>query len=126
SFGGLNSGAFWETTQDISILANSYTEIIQGYGLTRVDFDVEAAAMGYQENLANAKAIRQVQEKTGVEVTLTLPVMDTGLISTGLSVLQAYLEAGVELTTVNLMTMCYGSVVPDYAQGSLDAVDNTM
>ena len=85
SFGGLNSGAFWETTQDISILANSYTEIIQGYGLTRVDFDVEAAAMGYQENLANAKAIRQVQEKTGVEVTLTLPVMDTGLISTGLS-----------------------------------------
>ena len=37
-----------------------------------------------------------------------------------------YLEAGVELTTVNLMTMCYGSVVPDYAQGSLDAVDNTM
>ena len=22
--------------------------------------------------------------------------------------------------------MCYGSVVPDYAQGSLDAVDNTM
>ena len=24
------------------------------------------------------------------------------------------------------MTMCYGSVVPDYAQGSLDAVDNTM
>lgn len=126
SFGGLNSGAFWETTQDISISANSYTEIIQGYGLTRVDFDVEAAAIGYQENLANAKAIRKVQEKTGVEVTLTLPVMDTGLISTGLSVLQAYLEAGVELTTVNLMTMCYGSVVPDYAQGSLDAVDNTM
>ncbi len=126
SFGGLNAGAFWETTQDTTILANAYKEIIHGYGLTRVDFDVEAAAMGYQENLANAKAIKQVQDQTGVEVTLTLPVMNFGLISTGLAVLQAYLEAGVELTTVNLMTMCYGSSVPDYAQGSLDAVDSTM
>ena len=101
-------------------------EVIQGYGLTRVDYDVEAAAMGYEANLANAKAVKKVQEATGVEVTLTLPVMDTGLISTGLAVLQAYLEAGVDLTNINLMTMCYGSSVPDYAQGSLDAVDNTM
>ncbi|OJG81135.1 hypothetical protein RV14_GL000290 [Enterococcus ratti] len=125
SFGGLNAGAFWETTQDSEILANAYKEVIEGYGLTRVDFDVEAGAMNYANNLANAKAVKKVQDQTGVSVTLTLPVMDTGLISTGLSVLQAYLEAGVELTTVNLMTMCYGSVVPDYAQGSLDAVDNT-
>ena len=125
SFGGLNSGAFWETTQDSTILANAYKEIIDGYGLTRVDFDVEAGAMNYAHNLANAKAIKKVQDETGVSVTLTLPVMDFGLVSTGLSVLQAYLEAGVDLTTVNIMTMCYGSVVPDYAQGSLDAVDNT-
>ncbi|EOH89547.1 carbohydrate-binding protein [Enterococcus villorum] len=125
SFGGLNAGAFWETTQNTTILADAYKEIIEGYGLTRVDFDVEAGAMDYAHNLANAKAVKQVQDQTGVSVTLTLPVMDTGLISTGLSVLQAYLEAGVDLTTVNIMTMCYGSVVPDYAQGSLDAVDNT-
>ncbi|WP_165003316.1 MULTISPECIES: carbohydrate-binding protein [unclassified Enterococcus] len=126
SFGGLNSGAFWEVTQDEDLLYNAYMEVVQGYGLTRVDYDVEAAAMGYEENLANAKAVKRVQEATGVEVTLTLPVMDTGLISTGLDVLRAYLEAGVELTNLNLMTMCYGPVVPDYAQGSLDAVDNTM
>ena len=41
--------------------------------------------MGYQENLANAKSDQASPRKTGVEVTLTLPVMDTGLISTGLS-----------------------------------------
>nr|WP_277895912.1 carbohydrate-binding protein [Enterococcus lactis] len=126
SFGGLNSGAFWEVTQNQALLYDAYMEVIQGYGLTRVDYDVEAAAMGYEENLANAKAVKKVQEATGVEVTLTLPVMDTGLISTGLAVLQAYLEAGVDLTNINLMTMCYGSSVPDYAQGSLDSVDNTM
>ncbi len=58
-------------------------------------------------------------------MTLTLPVMPTGLIQTGLDVLQAYLEEGVDLT-MNIMTMCYGASVPDYAKGSIDAVDNTM
>ncbi|WP_301356996.1 fibronectin type III domain-containing protein [Enterococcus spodopteracolus] len=126
SFGGLNSGAFWEVAQDEDMLYDAYMEVIQGYGFTRIDFDVEAGAMGYHENLTNAKAVKRLQDATGVDVTLTLPVMPTGLISTGLSVLQAYLEAGVDLTNVNIMTMCYGSSVTDYAQGSLDAVDNTM
>ena len=50
SFGGLNSGAFWEVTQNQALLYDAYMEVIQGYGLTRVDYDVEAAAMGYEAN----------------------------------------------------------------------------
>ena len=73
SFGGLNSGAFWEVTQDEGMLYDAYMEVIQGYGFTRIDFDVEAA-MGYHENLANAKAAKRLQDATGVDVTLTLPV----------------------------------------------------
>ena len=126
SFGGLNSGAFWELTQDVTILTNAYQELIEGYGLTRIDLAVEAGAMDYQHNKANAKAIKKVQELTGVKVTLTLPVMPTGLIQTGLDVLKAYLEEGVDLENINIMTMCYGASVPDYAKGSIDAVDNTM
>lgn len=126
SFGGLNSGAFWELTQDVTILTNAYQELIEGYGLTRIDLDVEAGAMDYQHNKANAKAIKKIQELTGVKVTLTLPVMPTGLIQTGLDVLKAYLEEGVDLENINIMTMCYGASVPDYAKGSIDAVDNTM
>src|SRR5699024_6308790 len=53
-------------------------------------------------------------------------VMPTGLIQTGLDVLKAYLEEGVDLENINIMTMCYGASVPDYAKGSIDAVDNTM
>ncbi len=126
SFGGLNSGAFWELTQDVTILTNAYQELIEGYGLTRIDLDVEAGAMDYQHNKANAKAIKKIQELTGVKVTLTLPVMPTGLIQTGLDVLKAYLEEGVDLENINIMTMCYGASVPYYAKGSIDAVDNTM
>ncbi|MBP2097745.1 glycosyl hydrolase family 18 protein [Enterococcus rivorum] len=126
SFGGLNSGAFWEKTQDVAILEKAYTEVVEGYGVTRIDLDVEAGAMDYNHNKANAKAIKRLQDKTGVEVTLTLPVMPSGLISSGLNVLKAYLEEGVDLKLVNIMTMVYGSSVPDYAQGSIEAVDNTM
>uniref|UniRef100_UPI003132CD91 immunoglobulin-like domain-containing protein n=1 Tax=Enterococcus faecium TaxID=1352 RepID=UPI003132CD91 len=125
SFGGLNSGAFWEKTQDVDTLYKAYSEIVEGYGLTRVDFDVEAGAMGYQHNVANAKAVKRLQDETGISTTLTLPVMNTGLISTGLDVLRAYLEEGVNLDMVNIMTMVYGSSVPDYAVGSVQAMDNT-
>ena len=125
SFGGLNTGAFWEVSSDQAVLANAYTEIIQGYGLTRIDFDVEGGVQGYDHNIINAKAVKEVQDATGVEVTLTLPVMNFGLTHEGLGTLQAYLDAGVDISIVNIMTMCYGSSVADYAQGSIDAVENT-
>lgn len=125
SFGGLNTGAFWEVSSDQAVLANAYTEIIEGYGLTRIDFDVEGGVQGYDHNIINAKAVKEVQDATGVEVTLTLPVMDFGLTHDGLGTLQAYLDAGVDISIINIMTMCYGPSVADYAQGSIDAVENT-
>ncbi|WP_163654586.1 glycosyl hydrolase family 18 protein [Listeria sp. PSOL-1] len=125
SFGGLNTGAFWTATQDTDVLYNTYKEIVDGYGLTRIDLDVEGGAMDYKQNQANATAVKKLQEKTGVKVTLTLPVMPSGLTVAGENVLKAYLEAGVELTNVNIMAMCYGAGVPDYAQGSIEAIDNT-
>lgn len=125
SFGGLNTGALWEVSSDEAKLINAYTEIIEGYGLTRIDFDIEGGIQGYEHNRLNAKAVKKVQDATGVEVTLTLPVMDFGLTQDGLGTLQAYLDAGVDLSIVNIMTMCYGPSVIDYAQGSIDAVENT-
>lgn len=125
SFGGLESGALWEVSNDKNQLINAYSEIIEGYGLTRIDFDVEGGIQGYAQNKINAQAVKEVQDATGVEVTLTLPVMDFGLTQDGLGTLQAYLEAGVDLSIVNIMTMCYGPSVTDYAQGSIDAVENT-
>lgn len=125
SFGGLESGALWEVSNDKQQLVNAYTEVIEGYGLTRIDFDVEGGIQGYAQNKINAQAVKEVQDATGVEVTLTLPVMDFGLTQDGLGTLQAYLEAGVDLSIVNIMTMCYGPSVTDYAQGSIDAVENT-
>ncbi|GCF95697.1 hypothetical protein NRIC_35880 [Enterococcus florum] len=125
SFGGAKPTAFWQMTEDVDVLVNTYREIIQGYGLTRIDLDIEGTGTGYAKNKVNAKAIKRIQEETGVQVTLTLPVMPQGLIKAGQDDLRAYLEEGVQLELINIMTMCYGGGVTDYVQASKEAVENT-
>ncbi|MGL4774376.1 MAG: hypothetical protein ACRC2K_12485, partial [Clostridium sp.] len=49
SFGGLNGTPFWKVTQDITTLENTYMELIDGYGLTRIDLDIEEAGRGKAE-----------------------------------------------------------------------------
>lgn len=127
SLGGLSGSAIWEVTQDVDVLYNTYKEIVQGYGLTRLDLDIEGTtATNKAYNVANAKAIKKIQDETGVDIVLTLAVMPTGLTSVQLDVLEAYLSQGVDVEVVNIMTMCYGASVPNYAIGSVQAVDNTM
>ncbi|MEG2194419.1 MAG: DUF5011 domain-containing protein [Terrisporobacter sp.] len=129
SFGGLSGTAFWQVTQDVDILANTYKNIINGYGLTRIDLDIEGGAQNVSQNIANAKAIKKVQSETGVDVVLTLPVLPSGLTNVQLDVLQSYLSEGVDLEVINLMTMCYGSGTlnpgENYGTASLRAVDST-
>ncbi|MDA3730137.1 DUF5011 domain-containing protein [Niameybacter massiliensis] len=129
SLGGLVGTAFWQATQDVDVLTNTYMDLVTGYGLTRLDLDIEGSAQNKQQNIINAKAIKKVQDATGVEIVLTLAVLPSGLTSDGLGVLEAYLAEGVEVSVVNLMTMCYGeaTLLPgeNYGTGSLRAVDST-
>lgn len=129
SLGGLTGTPFWEVTQDIDILAATYKDIIEGYGLTRIDLDIEGGARDKTKNIANAKAMKKVQDETGVKVILTLPVLPTGLTSLELDLMDAYLSQGVEIEMVNIMAMCYGSgtLLPgeNYGTASLRAIDST-
>ncbi|HAG44531.1 MAG TPA: chitinase, partial [Clostridium sp.] len=54
-------------------------DIVQGYGLTRLDLDIEGSAQDKGKNIANAKAIKKVQDATGVDIVLTVPVLPSGL-----------------------------------------------
>ena len=129
SIGGLNEGNLFQKTQDEDILFNTYMDIIEGYGLTRLDLDIEGGGQGKAINVANAKALKRVQDATGVEIVLTLPVLPSGLTSLGLGTMEAYIENGVDVKMVNIMAMCYGSGVINpgetYAQASVRAIDNT-
>ncbi|MFR2301555.1 MAG: immunoglobulin-like domain-containing protein, partial [Clostridium paraputrificum] len=111
------------------VLYNTYLDIVNGYGLTRIDLDVEGGAQNKQNNIANAKAIKKLQDETGVEVSLTLPVLPSGLTQTQLDVLEAYLSNNVNLKYINIMAMCYGSGVlqpnENYGTASVRAMDST-
>lgn len=123
SFGGAGGTAFWQSTQDVDVLANTYIDIVNGYGLSRIDLDVEGAAQNKEQNIANAKAIKKLQDATGVQVTLTVPVNPDGLTTEGLNVLEAYVENGVDLSLVNIMAMCYGELSLNYGTASVEAMD---
>jgi hypothetical protein len=91
-------------------LANSYAKVIDTYGVTHIDFDVEGAAVADPASIAlNSQAIKLLQQaKPEVQVWLTLPVLPTGLTADGLKVVGSALSAGVKIAGVNVMAMDYG------------------
>lgn len=93
------------------------------------DLDIEGTGMDLEQNKVNAKAIKQLQDETGVDVSLTLPVLPQGLTREGEEIVKVYLDTGVNIKYVNLMTMCYGEDTvdngDDYGDASIKAVDNT-
>lgn len=129
SVGGQVGAAPWVVTQNQTALENFYLDIIGTYELKRLDLDIEESNQDYNQNAINAKAIKNIQDKTGVEITLTIPIMPSGWQEKQIKIIQAYLEAGVDISLINSMTMCYGTGVyenEDYGTASVRAIDNSI
>lgn len=129
SIGGQLGDAPWVVTQNQTALENFYNDIIETYDLKRMDLDIEESNQDYDQNLANAKAIKQVQDKTNIEITLTIPIMPSGWEQKQINIINAYLDVGVDVKLVNSMTMCYGTGVnsdEDYGTASVRAITNAV
>ncbi|MBQ4541562.1 MAG: hypothetical protein IJA23_01780, partial [Clostridia bacterium] len=129
SVGGQVGAAPWVVTQNQTALENFYLDIIGTYELKRLDLDIEESNQDKTQNEINAKAIKSVQDKTNVEITLTIPIMPSGWQQKQIDIIKAYLDAGVEIQTINSMTMCYGSGVydnEDYGTASIRAINNSI
>lgn len=127
SFGGQAGVSPWTCTQNIDALEKMYLDVIETYNLARIDLDIETSNQNASHAAANAQAIKLVQDKTGVEVSLTIPIMPSGWQDKQIALIEAYLNAGVELACINSMTMCYGAgLLPneDYAWASIRALKN--
>lgn len=128
SFGGQLGNSPWTDSQNVDKLEQMYLEVIEAYSPKRIDLDIEETNQDYDNNFANAKAIRRVQEKTGVEVSLTLPIMPYGWDAKQLNLIRAYIGAGVELKMINSMTMCYGinlvGTNESFGEASIRALQN--
>lgn len=129
SIGGQVGDAPWVVTQNQSALEKFYLDIIKTYKLKRMDLDIEESNQDQNQNIINAKAIKNVQTKTGVEITLTIPIMPHGWEQKQINIINAYLDAGVDVHLINSMTMCYGTGVwvnEDYGTASVRAITNSI
>ncbi|QKV92795.1 glycosyl hydrolase [Streptomyces sp. NA02950] len=109
SFGGADGTELSTACADVSELAAAYTQVIERYGLTKADFDIEG------DSLADtAAAVRRAQavallQRTheGLEISFTLPAMPDGLTAESTAQLEAARNEGVTVSTVNIMAMNY-------------------
>ncbi|MBM9508899.1 carbohydrate binding domain-containing protein [Actinacidiphila acididurans] len=118
----------WTCGTQSSIEAG-YQAIINDYGVNQLDFDVEGAAVA-----DTAAAARQMQamkdlkaSHPGLQFSMTLPVLASGLTNDGVNILKAAKTAGIRIDVVNIMTMDYYSGTgTEMGQGSVAAARATL
>ncbi|MEU0384448.1 chitinase [Streptomyces chartreusis] len=111
SFGGASGKELAAVCDSATELAAAYGKALDAAGATRADFDVEGDELADSASVAlRSKAIALLQrERTDLEVSFTLPVMPSGLGKDSLALLHSANNHGVQVATVNLMTMNYGT-----------------
>lgn len=128
SFGGASGSELATTCSSASALAAAYGKVIDTYGLTKADFDVEGGAItNSAANTLRAKAIARLQAShSGLDVSYTLPAMPTGLTQDGIDLLADAASNGVGISAVNIMAMDYGaSFSGDMGGYAIDAATAT-
>ncbi|MEU0136608.1 cellulose binding domain-containing protein [Streptomyces sp. NPDC006296] len=111
SFGGAAGAELALHCSSASELATAYGKVIDAYGLTKVDFDIEGGALpDAAANTRRSQAVAQLQEAhPGLDVSFTLPVMPEGLTQPGVDLIVDAKENGVRVDAVNIMAMDYGA-----------------
>jgi hypothetical protein len=125
SFGGEAGTELAQACTDVAALTAQYQSVVDAYSLTQIDFDIEGAAVAdpasidrRSQAIARLQAAAKAKGKT-LSVTLTLPVLPSGLTSQGLSVVQSAISHGVVVNMVNLMAMDFGDVEAPNPSGKM-------
>ncbi|MFF7206064.1 cellulose binding domain-containing protein [Streptomyces sp. NPDC008141] len=115
SFGGAAGSELGLNCSSADELAKAYGKVIDTYELTKVDFDIEGAALpDTAANTRRSQAIAQLQKAhPGLDVSFTLPVMPTGLTQPGVDLVADAKKNGVKVSAVNIMAMDYGPAFSD-------------
>jgi hypothetical protein len=126
SFGGASGIELAQACTSVSALAAEYQAVIKAYGLKYIDLDIEGAAVADPTSIKRrSQALARVQKATGVRISLTLPVLPSGLTADGLNVVKAAKSAGVKVDVVNIMAMDYYQGKADYGDKAIQAANST-
>ena len=125
SFGGANGSEPALNCTSASQLQAVYQSAIDRYHVKMLDFDIEGGATTNQASITlRDKALVGLKAaNSGLVVSYTLPVLPTGLIASGVNILQSAKSDGLALDVVNIMTMDYGSALDNGGAMGTDAVN---
>jgi Ricin-type beta-trefoil lectin domain/Glycosyl hydrolases family 18 len=120
SFGGESGGELAQTCTNVSQLTAAYQNVVNTYGVTRLDFDIEGGVLSDTASTARRdQALAALQAADpAVQVDFTLAVAPQGLpTGTGseYALLQDAKAKGVKVSVVNIMTMDFGAGSNDLA-----------
>ncbi|HEV3380422.1 MAG TPA: ricin-type beta-trefoil lectin domain protein [Trebonia sp.] len=114
SFGGESGGELAQTCTNVSQLTAAYQNVVNTYGVTRLDFDIEGSVLA--DTAATSlrdQALAALQaEDPAVQVDFTLAVSPQGLPAgpgSEYALLQDAQADGVKVSVVNIMTMDFGN-----------------
>lgn len=115
SFGGLTNDELATSCTDVDSLTTAYSSVIDRYDVATIDLDIEGddlADSAAGERRATAIAALQESKRAAgddLEVWLTLPAATFGMTEEGTDAVAQMLEAGVDISGLNVMTMNFGS-----------------
>ena len=123
SFGGANGTEPALNCSSASQLQALYQSVIDRYHVTMLDFDIEGGATTNQASITvRDQALNGLKAaNSGLVISYTLPVLPTGLIASGVNILNSAKSDGLALDVVNVMAMDYGSGYDNGGQMGLDA-----
>jgi chitinase len=132
-FGGAGAGDggfdLAERITDVNTLAQAYLHVINTYGVTDVNFDIEGAVLRDPASIERrSKALAIVQRKLAasgktLDVWFTLPCnAEIGLETDGVGVIKSAESAGVNVGGVNILTMDFGTSFAAGQPGQMGAL----
>jgi hypothetical protein len=129
SFGGAGGTELGMACSSVSSLQAAYQTVIDHLGVTHVDFDIEGAPLDFTNaNDLRFKAINGLESANpGLVVSVTLPVLPTGLAADGVAFLNLAKQDGTRIDLINVMAMDYGSsFTGDMGQEAIQAAQSTL
>jgi hypothetical protein len=127
SFGGASGIDLAQACGDADSLAAEYSAVVDAYGANYADFDIEGAAVADPASIdRRSQALAKVrQSHPNLKISLTLPVLPSGLTADGLNIVNSAKNAGVGLDAVNVMAMDYYQSGTDDGDGAVQAAQAT-
>jgi chitinase len=128
SFGGAGGVELAQSCTDTGSLTAAYQSVINKYHVDHLDFDVEGAAIADPGSINRRfQAIKTLEaNNAGLNVSVTIPVLQSGPDGNGTAFLQAAKTNGTRIDLVNIMTMDYGGAVSDMGAAAVSAARGTL